>query len=241
MDTRKRSKAIKENKIELVEDFSLVGSSSVEKSSSPNPSESNDLKPDSIEESSPRISESNPVESVEGDFIKRKRGRPKRNNEEIIPETSKHFTKETIWRLVKKDIDDGKLTHRQIAKKYGISSTKVHYWRHREIPTSRKRIVLKRKINDEKMELIREWATRKTTGVEQASTRVIARKLTDRFKNRGFSVGRETVRKALKSIGKCIKTKTVFLLKDRDKENRLRFAKYITENKIQGKEIFFTD
>ena len=84
------------------------------------------------------------------------------------------------------------------------------------------------------------------TGIDQASSRVIAYKLNQKFnKNKrksNFKLSHSTVNTILnKELSKPRRAKKTFLITHKNKEDRMEFIKLVREKKIKGEDIFFTD
>ena len=82
-------------------------------------------------------------------------------------------------------------------------------------------------------------AKNKFTGIDNASSRKIALLVSKKFKIKvSFVTINNWLRKLLR---RPIRAKKTFLLRDKDKNKRIKFKDMIMEKKIKGKNIFFTD
>ena len=126
----------------------------------------------------------------------------------------------------------------QIAKLYSVSPMTVAKWINKDyfVDTPRKR---KTKMTKKIKYFLIQKAKNKFTGVDNASSRKLANLILKKFKIKvSFVTINNWLRKILK---RPLKAKKTFLLRDKDKNTRLKFKEMIYMKKIKGKDIFFTD
>ena len=124
-----------------------------------------------------------------------------------------------------------------IAKLYNVSNKTVSKWNRRKYFTDKVR-ERKTKMNNKIKRFLITRAKNKFTGIENAS----CRKLSEQIKNKfNINISKTTVNNWLNQIlSKPKKARKTFLLRQKDKNKRIEFTKYIDDNKIDGKQIFFT-
>jgi transposase len=134
---------------------------------------------------------------------------------------------------------------RNIAAKFKVSPKTVMKWKKRDFVADAKKTRTP-KLKSKHIEYIRKLADGKYTGIDQASSRMIAssleRKFNKNLKKITFSICHSTVNKVLnKILSKPRKSKQTFKLSGKNKDSRINFIKWIKENKVKGNDIFFTD
>jgi transposase len=131
---------------------------------------------------------------------------------------------------------------KEVAQKLNTSLQLVYKWRKRDPLEPRKQRKGKLKRNHIKM--LKKLGADKYTGINHASSRMIAYKL-NRLFGRGrktFNVSHSTVNTYLnRCLSKPRKVRKVFYLSEEQRKRRLEFAEYIVRNNIKGSDLFFTD
>ena len=124
-----------------------------------------------------------------------------------------------------------------MAKLYDISNKTASKQKRRKYFTDKVR-TRKTKMNNKIKRFLITRAKNKFTGIENAS----CRKLSEQIKNKfNINISKTTVNNWLNQIlSKPKKARKTFLLRQKDKNKRIEFTKYIDDNKIDGKQIFFT-
>ena len=131
-----------------------------------------------------------------------------------------------------------------IANLFKISKQHVNYWIHTPIKKKRKR---RTKLTRNEINFIVKWAKDKPIVEKKVSAKNIQNKfnkLPKRLKEKGLNkkISLSTANRVLnKHIGKPRIIRKVFRLKPYERKLRLDFCKYMKENNIDPKQIFFTD
>ena len=132
----------------------------------------------------------------------------------------------------------GELTIKEIALKYKVSVGMVNKWKNRET-TKTVRRKRKMKFNQKIKRYLFKTAGNKFTGIEKASSRKLANKISKKF---NLPVSHSSVNRWLKkTLSKPRKATTTFILTKDNKAQRALFADNIIELNIKGSDIFFTD
>jgi DNA-binding transcriptional regulator YhcF (GntR family) len=143
-------------------------------------------------------------------------------------------------------INRDNMSIREAAKHFNVNFKTIEKWSKREPETGflDKKRQRTKKLKEEHLEFMKKLADGKSTGKDQASSRIIARELIKRFKNplKPFSIHPSTVNKTLNTIlSKPRSIRDSFKLTDINKGQRRSFCDYINKNQIEGRHIFFTD
>ena len=109
------------------------------------------------------------------------------------------LSKEAIRGAIQTEIHIGDLTIRQIATKFGVSIGTFQRWKDRSSVRSLSR-KKKGKINMKVKNFIYKCAADKFTGIERASSRVIANKIKKKFRRDRIKVCHSTVNNCIKKI-----------------------------------------
>jgi len=145
--------------------------------------------------------------------------------------TKNKETKIAIKQLLK----NGMKPH-EVVKALTVFHQLVYKWKNKKYEQRKQK---KTKLNQKYLNIIREWAEGKSTGIEMASSRKITRKLEHKYK---VKVCHSTVNKALNSmLSRPRKVRKVFFLNDDHLQQRKDFCDYLLEEGITGEGIFFTD
>lgn len=167
--------------------------------------------------------------------------------EERKEKCQKEISKKAIRGAIQYDCFNSKLSMRNIAKKYHVNLSTVQYWKKRDSVDNgvRKR---RSKLDSKHIEFILNLAKNKFSGIDRASSRIIAYKVSKEFRNstkkdgKQFKVSAMTVNRLLqKHFGKPRKARKIFKMTPKNIEQRIKFIDYIHENNIKGEDIFFTD
>ena len=130
----------------------------------------------------------------------------------------------------------------KIAKELKISPKTVQKWRNRTsvIPPTRQR---KSKFPEEIHKRIADLGRDKYTGLDNASTHKIKGKINAEFELKGkYEISHMTVSRTLRQrVGKVRMPLKTFVLEEKHKKERLKFANMIIHDRIKGKDIMFTD
>ena len=158
---------------------------------------------------------------------------------QIIP------SKEAIRGAIQHSCYENTLTIRQIALKFDVAPSTVMKWKRRSSVSDSIRI-RKSKLKPRHIQFIKKMADGKYTGIDQASSRMIAYKLQRKFnrnlKKMAFTVCHSTVNKILnKVLSRPRKAKTTFKLTKENKDKRIELIEWVKANNVKGKDIFFTD
>ena len=126
----------------------------------------------------------------------------------------------------------------EIAKFIGTSKMTVTRWKNKANFLDRKR-KRKTKLSKNIKNFLLKKASNKFTGVNKASSRKLAGEIQRKF---NINVSHATINIWLrKLLKKPIRAKKTFYLKKKDKNRRIDFYDMIKEEKISGRDIFFTD
>mgnify|MGYP006372178767 FL=1 len=135
------------------------------------------------------------------------------------------------------------LTAKQLAEKFKVSFKTAMKWKSckTEVETHRKKRTVKKpyKFNRYIKSYIIKEAGNKLTGIQFASSKDMTEKINTKFKT---NLSKTTVSRYLKKVlSKAYKIKKSFVLTEDNIKKRYDFCKTLIENKISGKDIFFTD
>lgn len=148
------------------------------------------------------------------------------------------LSREALRGAIQVMCDRSSLTLKQISETLGVSIPTVQKWKNRESTKSKTR-KRKGKLSFEVKRFIYKQAKDKFTGIEHASSRKLANRVNRKFK---LDVCHSTINNYLrKAFKRPRRARTTFKLTDINKDSRKRFAAYILENNIKGRDIFFTD
>ena len=112
----------------------------------------------------------------------------------------------------------------EVAKALNVSHQLVYKWKNKKDEPRKPK---KTKLNQKYLNIIKEWAEGKSTGVEMASSRKITRKLEHKY---NVKVCHSTVDKALNSmLSRPRKVRKVFFLNDDHLQQRKDFCDYLLE------------
>ena len=144
--------------------------------------------------------------------------------------------KRSAIQLYIKENPDAKLN--KVAEIFHVSPMTVAKWKKKDYFVDTKR-TRKTKMKKSIKNFLINKAKNKFTGIDNASRRKLAALISKKFKIKvSFVTVNNWLRKLLK---RPIKAKKTFLLRDRDKNKRVKFKEMINEKKLKGKNIFFTD
>ena len=159
------------------------------------------------------------------------------------------LAKTTIKGLLDSGISPAKIIKEYKDKKnfrhLKLTFSKLNYWKNHEFKTEIKR---RTKLNDIEIRTVKEMAENQTTSV--MGSRKIADKMNEIFENQGrlnssgkqFKISKSTICKYLnKELGKPRKLRKVFALNEKNKMRRIEYCQKLINDKIIGKNIFFTD
>lgn len=163
-------------------------------------------------------------------------------------------TKQVKRALIQADLFNSDLSMKQIAIKHKVSTCTVHRWKHRSNIMNKKK-TRQTKYKQEHIDYIVNRAEGKYTGIDKASSRVIASELAVKYgnqktkKGKKFSLSYETVNNILnKFISKPRRARKTFKLTADNMGQRRSFYDYIMDRDdsgtypiLKGREIFFTD
>ena len=136
-------------------------------------------------------------------------------------------------------IKNPKMSDKEIAEILKATKKYVVLWKDRVSKENAKKPNRKTKKTRKIKKFLVRLAKNKFTGIENASSRKIAKKINKKF---GIQISHATANTWLNDeVGKPKKATTTFLIKKKNKQRRMDFAKMILEKKITGDQIFFTD
>ena len=135
------------------------------------------------------------------------------------------------------------LTATELAKKFKVSFKTAKRWKDckTEFQTQRKKRTVKKpyKFNKKIKSFIIKEAGNKLTSIQFVSSKDMTEKINENF---GIGLSQTTVRRYLKKVlSRAYKIKRSFTLTEENMRERYEFCKTLIENKIKGKDIFFTD
>jgi transposase len=133
----------------------------------------------------------------------------------------------------------GKLTVRQMAEKFGVSTRTVQKWKVRDSSRRKKRVQKSSKVTKDIKRFLVENCQNKFSGIDGASCRKMSAKIAKHF---NVSLSKSTVNTYLnRLIGKPMNAGKTFFLSPENKEVRRNFAQWIIEKDLKGRDIIFTD
>lgn len=166
------------------------------------------------------------------------------SNEDNVINEFRHLSPEAIRGAIQADCARG-MGYRKIARKFNIHHSTVIKWCKRDYIFNKKRN-RKSKFDKTIKEKIIKLAENKTTGMDGRSGYNIAKIITSELLNENNtnakSISKSTVNKILlEELGKTRKITKSFHLNANQMMERKKFAEYIIENQLSGKDFIFTD